>query len=306
MAINPCASNSLLLIFAALAAVSGCCCQAIPLPAENQCPTDARRLYHTFGEEAVRRCPCGPSGEFYGLKPTCWREWPEGWHCNGVEGMPYRASCGEPVASIGDVVHEIPGPVMVEPQREQPNTANPFHNKTDATELPLPTHELPVRPEPTPAKAALAREQARKVATSFSPTWEKVSAKPKLAQPIHSEARSPEDPSAKAAMPVLIRPIVNEHPVESASPQPMPAVPAAIKLSESLPILFAPLNGPQTLVVAEPELLPEQPAATLIEKEEQVLPVQQVTRLEPLPAPEAATPALSPRVEHHLINNLEL
>src|SRR3954467_14148572 len=100
MAINVHNSKWLTLALLSLATVSGCCCQAVPLPGENQCPTDARRLYCTCGEEAVRRGPLGPDREFYGLKPTCWREWPEGWQCNGCEGFPYvdRESCGEPVA----------------------------------------------------------------------------------------------------------------------------------------------------------------------------------------------------------------
>ena len=107
-------------------------------------------------------------------------------------------------------------------------------------------------------------------------------------------------------MPVLVRPIVNEQPVESPSPQPMPAVPAAIKISEAFPVLFAPLNGPQMLPVAEPKRLPEQHAAAPIQKEKQVLPVEQAAYVAPLSSPEIERPALSRRVENHLINNLEL
>jgi hypothetical protein len=64
-----------------LCALAGCFCQAYPLPDETHCPTDARRLYCGCGEEAVRRCPCGPDRQFYGLKPTDWRPWPAGWRC---------------------------------------------------------------------------------------------------------------------------------------------------------------------------------------------------------------------------------
>src|SRR5262245_39153873 len=102
MAIKFINSTGSLFALALLAAASGCCCQAVPLPDENRCPTDARRLYCSCGEEAVRRGPLGPGSEFYGLKPTCWREWPEGWRCNGCEGMPYvdPALCGQPVTEF--------------------------------------------------------------------------------------------------------------------------------------------------------------------------------------------------------------
>ena len=73
MAIKLHNSNWLLLALLSLAGASGCFCQAVPLPGERCCPTDARRLYCTCGEEAVRRGPCGPDSQFYGLKPTCWR-----------------------------------------------------------------------------------------------------------------------------------------------------------------------------------------------------------------------------------------
>src|SRR5947208_3719003 len=72
-----------------LCAIAGCCCcQAYPLPGECNCPTDARRLYLATGEEAVRRCPCGPDQQYYGLKPTNWRAWPAGWRCSTCTTFP--------------------------------------------------------------------------------------------------------------------------------------------------------------------------------------------------------------------------
>src|SRR3954467_589064 len=80
-----------------LCAIAGCCCcQAYPLPGECQCPTDARNLYLGTGEEAVRRCPCGPDQQFYGLKPTNWRAWPDGWRCNTCAHIPESATYEEP------------------------------------------------------------------------------------------------------------------------------------------------------------------------------------------------------------------
>src|SRR5689334_14405369 len=92
-------SKWIALTLLSLVYVSGCCCLAIPLPGECLCPTDARSLYCTCGGEAVCRWPCGSGHQYYGLKPTCWREWPAGWQCNGWESFPYvdRAMCGDAV-----------------------------------------------------------------------------------------------------------------------------------------------------------------------------------------------------------------
>ena len=44
---------------------------------ELNCPTDIRKTVPwCAGEDAIFRCPCGPSSNFYGHKPTCWRNWP--------------------------------------------------------------------------------------------------------------------------------------------------------------------------------------------------------------------------------------
>ena len=46
----------------------------------TDCPTDARGLMLSCaGEEAVRRCPCGPDVAYYGHRPTTWSVWPAGW-----------------------------------------------------------------------------------------------------------------------------------------------------------------------------------------------------------------------------------
>lgn len=63
-----------------LAAASGCniCCWG-KRASELGSPTDIRKSHFwCLGEDAVFEQPCGPSREDYGLKPTCWREWPAG------------------------------------------------------------------------------------------------------------------------------------------------------------------------------------------------------------------------------------
>src|SRR6476660_6339624 len=129
-------SKWLVLALISLAAVSGCCCQAVPLPGENQCPTDARRLYLSCGEEAVRRCPCGPDHNYYGLKPTCWRKWPDGWGCGQMGCSPYPegCACGDPIDSCGEPIAE---PFCEEPDHAGPDRSNPFRSD-DLNEEPLP------------------------------------------------------------------------------------------------------------------------------------------------------------------------
>jgi hypothetical protein len=111
-------------------ALAGCCCQAFPLPGEEHCPTDARRIYCTPGEEAVRRCPCGPDEDFYGHKPTGWRPWPEGWRCGQYPCVPAGAEM----------------PVQFENVNAAPNESAPDTNSSpNSQELPAatPPQELP-------------------------------------------------------------------------------------------------------------------------------------------------------------------
>ena len=55
------------------------------------CPTDIRKTHlWIFGEDAIFCPPCGPDHDYYGQKPTCWRDWPSSgadWRdgtCGGV------------------------------------------------------------------------------------------------------------------------------------------------------------------------------------------------------------------------------
>lgn len=108
-------SRWLLIALPLLSVFAGCWCQAFPLPGEGHCPTDARRIYCGAGEEAVRRCPCGPDRDFYGHKPTEWRAWPAGWRCGQYPYYPQA----------------IEGPVVEQPSAgptAPPEVANPFRN----------------------------------------------------------------------------------------------------------------------------------------------------------------------------------
>lgn len=76
------------------------------------------------GEDAIFVCPCGPNGNFYGHRPTCWRDWP-------TSAAAWRdMSCGPTVAI-------------------EASESNPFRApQPTPAQLPTPT-ELPT-PEPAP------------------------------------------------------------------------------------------------------------------------------------------------------------
>jgi hypothetical protein len=310
MAIKVHNSKWLLLALLALAPTSGCFCLALPLPGENECPTDARRLYCTCGEEAVRRCPCGPDREFYGLKPTCWREWPEGWQCNGCEGFPYvdRDLSGVPVTEA---------PMVAAPSHEDANLSNPFRAKPGAAELPLPpktpefapTQSAPAKPAPVqliPAEPTPTAPPALEKTPMETPPPKDAPAEPAPAD----KKPTTETPAEKATSAVVApqktpeaaSPAAPTKQVEAIAPLPMPIVPAAMKMTAAAPALIAPQNAPTIVTVATPNPKPVQVAAVpKLEKQ------QMQKKSEASTAKDSAEdPALSKRVEQHLLNNLRL
>jgi hypothetical protein len=310
MAINILNSKWIALALLSLAAVSGCCCQAVPLPGECDCPTDARRLYFNCGEEAVRRCPCGPDREFYGLKPTCWREWPEGWHCNGCEGHPYvdRGPCGEPVVEV---------PVAEGPaSMEQHDLSNPFRSKP-AAELPLPpqardivpTQSLPAKAAPVPAippqPTPTAPPALEMVPQDTTPLQEApIETAPAVKKPV---TEKPAEKATSAVIapsksPVVIAAIAPITQVEAKAPRPMPIVPEAVKMTAAAPVLIPPQNRQTQISAAKPKPPVEQvassPKAERKQTDRQIDDAQVKDRAE--------DPAMSNRVEQHLLNNLRL
>jgi hypothetical protein len=294
MTINLLNSKWIALALLSLAAVSGCCCQAVPLPGENQCPTDARRLYLSCGEEAVRRCPCGPGSEFYGLKPTCWREWPVGWHCNGCEGMPYvdRALCGEPVTEAPGANEE---PNVAAPPSPHADVTNPFRSKPGAADLPLPPQTRSIPPTQSapantvPLQPMLTKPPAlEKVPTEFPPS-----------------TKSTMDGSTDQETSVLSAPpIAHVVQAEATVPQPMamPFVPEAIIMPAPAPVLNAPLNAPKIASVAEPDPKSVRVASSTEAEKKQPAKKTAISKTKNRPD----DPAISGRVEQHLINNLRL
>ena len=93
------------------------------------CPTDIRQKHRfSWGEDAVFHAPCGPDAEFYGLKSTSWRVWPE-------SGAPWRDADGAVITEAetwvdGEsvLVDHVPQPEAI----EAPNPFNPFRDDPQA------------------------------------------------------------------------------------------------------------------------------------------------------------------------------
>lgn len=118
---------------------------------ELNCPTDIRKTVPwCAGEDAIFRCPCGPSQDFYGHKPTCWGQWP-------ASGRDWRdAYCGyqmlcpmpgvmHPQVAPEEVLEEgVPNPIeTTPPELPQPPQSNLEAPKLEA-EPQWPTSEQPV------------------------------------------------------------------------------------------------------------------------------------------------------------------
>lgn len=142
-----------------LAAAVGGCHSVGPLvkrDSELNCPTDIRRTVPwCAGEDAIFHCPCGPDGEYYGHKPTCWRTWP-------APATVWRDSyCG------------VQGPCAVGPtavpQEETPIVLPPTDEATPPSEE---TVEPPVLEAlPPTSQTSPGRGRARLASVVQPPTW---------------------------------------------------------------------------------------------------------------------------------------
>lgn len=292
-----------------LAAVAGCCCQAVPLPDEYCCPTDARRMYFAYGEEAVRRCPLGPDREFFGLKPTCWREWPEGWQCNGCVGMPYQDH-----TLCGDAVAEAPvtqcSPVTA-PARDPASASNLSRPDSGASELPLPpraaefapTRSAPASPSPPDLTMPPALEKATR---QTQPTAPPSSTSPRAMR--KSELKNLFAKQVSAELPVA-RALALTPPANAPADQ-------GAAISSPLATTGPILNQPKLLPLIEdaqpiarkeishqwqpPKYIPSVVTTTALIKVEQppakVAPARHLER----------DPSMSNRVQEHLMKNLQL
>ena len=125
---------SILILIICLTTASGCQISCFgKRNTEFKSPTDIRQSHPwCLGEDAIFEYPCGPSREDYGLKPTCWREWPAGGaRCNeNCYGPPTEPTI--PFDAGQQPLEEWVQPGTPDIQ----NSENPFRD--DAEPLPAP------------------------------------------------------------------------------------------------------------------------------------------------------------------------
>lgn len=187
------------------------------LDSRSSCPTDARHLMLSCaGEEAVRRCPCGPDASFYGHRRTTWNAWPEGWRdaasaCHEGCGMAPSVSC-EPVGGVACESCEAEGATPCDCE-----TSNDIGASTWGT--------------PTPAEA---------VAPESSGSWSAETAPLPPSTPL--ELSAPETNEGPATLIEPEESVPSPPSMELELPEPPPAVSEPISLPEPPPAASEPLG----------------------------------------------------------------
>jgi hypothetical protein len=190
----------ILSLIVGLAAASGCnlCCWG-KRNAELTGPTDIRKgQAWCLGEDAVFHQPMGPSRNNYGLKPTCWREWPAG-GAACADG-----SCG-PVLTPGTPMRDAePTPHWDQTPHPEIQDANPFLD--DAQPLPSPAAGGANRTLPS-LRRGTAEVQPKEFQSLF---------KPQVVPPRRTATRRPTNqPTVKPKLPPRV---VSVSPVPKPSP----------------------------------------------------------------------------------------
>jgi len=288
-------AKSLVAILMLLAGVSGCCCQAIPLPAEKDCPTDARRLYLTCGEEAVRRCPCGPDREYYGHKPTSWRAWPDGWRCRQE---PWGDTIGgDPCSESCDVGPDGEAPCFAVPLEMGQAAPNPFAD--DVTTADSPPANSPVEPLPAvellPTEIDLPDSDSAESAPAppTTPAAVEPPSPPVDVNPVETPATGASQKSAapEATMDTTQAPAITTQ-AEAPKAKAAPPAPAPVKHTTAAPVRAA---APAVKSTPVEKAVATTPAGGKRADDE---PRAKSSR--------RAASSLSNRVQQHLTNNLAL
>jgi hypothetical protein len=165
---------------------------------EMRCPTDIRqKVPWCVGEDAIFHCPSNPDSEFYGVKPTCWGEWP-------ASGADWRnAYCGPPAKPYAMPVDEIitgvtPEPLPVEPEPAEVDGEfyNPFSASKDALPAPDSSREQSDREQPD-------KEQSDKEQSDTIPGTPPVEgpAQPGPARPLELPTQSPDSSGTRLSPP---------------------------------------------------------------------------------------------------------
>lgn len=125
-------------------ATTGCnvCCWG-KRAAELESPTDIRKAHFwCLGEDAIFEQPCGPSKEDYGLKTTCWREWPaDGGRCKPgtcppAAGCGLNGNCSPPALPLMVPRHAAPSDWESATPTEALPSPNPFHDDEPSIQAP--------------------------------------------------------------------------------------------------------------------------------------------------------------------------
>ncbi len=152
------ATTSMLMM--AAIAFSGCKSSGLlaKREAEKCCPTDIRKTVPwCAGEDALFHCPCEPSAEFYGYKPTCWRTWP-------TSGASWRdLHCGDQhhKAVITDLTHQNPELIELPTLKPLPvpEPAEDQDLEPDAAEdIDVPSVKIEVEPVPAPPEVPTLKQ----------------------------------------------------------------------------------------------------------------------------------------------------
>lgn len=192
-----------------LAAASGCnvCCWG-KRASELGSPTDIRKAhYWCLGEDAVFQQPCGPSKEDFGLKATCWREWPaDGGRCKPGT-CPPGTNCG-PGGNCGPAMRPSNPLQPAAPpawERATPTEVlqgpNPFQD--DEPTLPAPTGGSAMQFQTPKSAAVSARRSPQRVTTPATPDVQ-LSKPTKLTSAAGKDSLLP--PRATKALPVVVPP----------------------------------------------------------------------------------------------------
>lgn len=145
---------------------------------ELNCPTDIRQTVPwCVGEDAIFRCPCGPDGDFYGHKPTCWGVWPApGAHWRDAFCGPLQHECVLVESSEPDVGRPIlpdplPTPAAEPGIRQRPGESEPSKQEPDEIELDNPAAgEVERLPGPDISPSQKTEPEQNKIGSYLLPT----------------------------------------------------------------------------------------------------------------------------------------
>lgn len=242
------ASTSLLIL---VALVAGGCRHyglLVKREAEKSCPTDIRRTVPwCAGEDAIFKCPCEPSTQFYGYRPTCWRTWPS-------SASAWRDMyCGNQhhEAVIMDLANQNPELIGLPPMEVAPLPPEPAVEESKEEAPPAPQASDPL-PQPQSSRKPIV-EPKQSPRTELEPSIEL-----EPARRIHTVPEANETsvltpaPEMKLELELPTEPRVQLRP----EPQPLPPVepePQEIELQQPIKV-----GSREVRAIAKPTLAREQ------------------------------------------------